>query len=446
MKARQMWMAAIGWGIVLTGVAHAQEARRRFDERCLMRQQKFDLILPEVMRENHIDMWIVAEREGHYDPMIDQLGAGYVNQTGYYMFTDRGGGRIERASINILDLEPDCKTYDIDATGVELKKFVEERNPKRIGIDIATEIGTADGLSYSLHEDLVRKLGPELAARLVPAEKLVSDFRSRHVEPELVAFAKAGEFSRLLAERAFSNEVITPGKTSLDDVAWWLLERVFENHLESSFGAPSVYVLGPGPDHPVSNGHIIQPGELLAIDWGIDYQGMYTDMKRIAYVLKPGETAPPAGIQHAFDRGIAVRDMIYRTVKPGVTAGAMLHQLNDSVRAMPGYFADAKWAGYSKEGRANLNPDPNVTDIFIGSHSTGDFGHGSGPSMADFHPLRMTYTLHPTNLFAIEFFSFTVIPEWGTTKATFPLEDDAVLTERGLQWVYPPNSHILLIH
>ena len=66
--------------------------------------------------------------------------------------------------------------------------------------------------------------------------------------------------------------------------------------------------------------------------------------------------------------------------------------------------------------------------------------------MADFNPLRMTYLLRPTNLFSVEFFSFTVIPEWGSDKVTLPLEDDAVLTERGLEWVYPPNSHILLIH
>jgi Xaa-Pro aminopeptidase len=342
--------------------AVAQEARRRFDHLCLMRQQKFDRILPEVMRENHIDMWIVAEREGHYDPMVDQLGPGYANEIGYYIFTDRGTGRIERATLNLVDADSDpdsdCKTYDIDATGTDLKKFVAERNPKRIGIDIATEIGTADGLSYSLHEDLVRKLGPELAARLVSAEKLVSDFRSRHVEAELVAFATAGEYSRLFAERALSNEVITPGKTSLNDVAWWMRERLFDNHLESSFGTPSVYVLGPDRGHPVSNDHIIQPGELLAIDWGVKYQGMYTDMKRLAYVLKPGEAVPPPGVQHAFDKAMAVRDMIYRTVKPGITAGEALRTLNDKVRAMPGYFVDAKWPGYTPQGRAGLNPDP----------------------------------------------------------------------------------------
>ena len=89
-------------------------------------------------------------------------------------------------------------------------------------------------------------------------------------EAELVAFATAGEYSRLLAERALSNEAITPGTPSLDDVAWWMRERLLDNHLESAFGTPSVYVLGPDRGHPVSNGHIIEPGELLAIDSGVN--------------------------------------------------------------------------------------------------------------------------------------------------------------------------------
>jgi Xaa-Pro aminopeptidase len=444
--ALRVLCAAMVIQAVCGATSSAQEARRRFDEQCLMRQQKFERILPQVMRENHIDMWIVAEREGHYDPMVDQLGAGYADEIGYYIFTDRGGAHIERATINLVDSDSECKVYDIDANRVDLRKFVAERNPKRIGIDTATEIGTADGLSYSLHEELVRQLGPQWAQRLVSAEKLVSDYRSRHVEAELVAFAKAGEWSRLLAERALSNEVIIPGKTSLADVAWWMREQLFKNNLESSFGTPSVYVLGPDKGHPVSDDHIIQPGELLAIDWGVKFEGMHTDMKRLAYVLKPGETAAPQGVEHAFEKARAVRDMIYRTVKPGITAGEALSKLNEGVRAMPGYFVDAKWPSYTPEGRDGLSPDPDVTDIFIGSHSTGDFGHGSGPSMADFNPLRMTYTLTPTNLFSVEFFSFTVIPEWGSAKVTVPLEDDAVLTERGLEWVYPPNSHILLIH
>ncbi len=53
------------------------------------------------------------------------------------------------------------------------------------------------------------------------------------------------------------------------------------------------------------------------IDWGVGLMNLYTDVKRIAYVLRAGETAAPAGIQNAFDQALAVREVIRRTIKPG---------------------------------------------------------------------------------------------------------------------------------
>jgi len=81
----------------------------------------------------------------------------------------------------------------------------------------------------------------------------------------------------------------------------------------------------------------------------------------------------------------------------------------------------------------------------IGCHSVGDWGHGTGPSIAHFNPLQLTYTLQPTNLLSIELFAYTPIPEWGGAKLRIPLEDDAVVTERGVEWIYPINERIQLI-
>ena len=142
----------------------------------------------------------------------------------------------------------------------------------------------------------------------------------------VAAFAEAGEISRELAERAFSNEVITPGKTSLADVAWWMREQQFENNLGTSFGMPSVYITGPDGFVALSNDHVIQRGDFLAIDWGVGYLNFYTDVKRHAYVLREGETELPASIQKAFDNGRAVRDIIKATIKPGRTAGETFDQ------------------------------------------------------------------------------------------------------------------------
>ena len=81
--------------------AAAQEARRRWEMMAQIRRDKFDLVLPEAMRENGIDMWITVNKEGLLDPLYEDLGRGYVGSVGYYIFTDRGDERIERAALGI---------------------------------------------------------------------------------------------------------------------------------------------------------------------------------------------------------------------------------------------------------------------------------------------------------------------------------------------------------
>ncbi|MDK2755294.1 MAG: M24 family metallopeptidase [Blastomonas fulva] len=430
-------LAAASLVLACTTPAIAQEARQRWEQMCQIRKDKLDLILPQAMRENGIDMWIVASREGHDDPNAALLGGGYVGDIGYYVFTDPGEGRIERAAMGVGGAAFDqCPLYDVRKSPAELKAYVAQRNPRRIGINIASEIGTADGLSHSLHERLRETLGPDMSARLVSAEKLVSDFRSRHSATEIAAFARAGEYSRTIAERALSSEVITPGKTTTGDVAWWMMEQLHKEGLGNSFGIPSIYILGPGPRGPVSGDHVIQRGDLITMDWGVNFLTAYTDMKRMAYVLKAGENAPPPGVQRAFDKALEIRRMILDVIKPGITAGDALAAVNSRVAQTPGLAL----------GRYD-DPvaDPKVSDVVIGSHSVGDLGHGSGPSMADFNPLRMTYTLQSSNFLSIELFLYTPVPEWGTRKIKIPLEDNGVVTERGLEWAYPANSRILLV-
>lgn len=423
--------------LVLVAVAtEAQESRRRWDRLCQIRKEKFDLILPEAMRENDIDMWIVLQKEGHYDPLYEDLGRGYTGSTGYYIFTDRGDDRIERIASGISGrmLEA-CGAYD-RVGAIDLRAFVRERDPQRIGVNMSDRIGAADGLSHTGYLHLVETLGEPYGARLVSAEKLVSDFRSRRVASEIVAFGEAGEWSRKIAERAFSNEVITPGVTALEDVAWWMWDQLLANGLGSSFDMPSVYITGPDGIEASSNERIIQRGDLLMIDWGVGYLNFYTDMKRIAYVLRDGETAVPPGIQNAFDRALRVRDMIKQTIRPGLTAQQNYDAINARIAAEPGYSVMAEF------NQPTGNAD---TEVIVGSHSVGNTGHGIGPSIAFFNPLRLTFEVKPTNLLSIEFFAYTAAPEWNGAKVRVPIEDDAVVTERGVEWLYPVIDRILLI-
>jgi len=421
--------------VLILSSLYSQESFRRWRVANQIRLDKFDLILPEVMRENKIDMWIIMSREGNFDPLYSDMGEGYVGHNGYYIFTDTGNPRIERSVLGIDGyLLEETKAYDYFGSEDELKDFVSKRDPKRIGLNMSKDIGGADGLSYTGRQELAEILGNKYAARFVSAEKLVSDFRSRHVATEIAVFAEAGNYSYQFAERALSNEVITPGITTLEDVAWWMKEQLFKNNLQSSFGMPSIYVTGPNGIEATSTDRIIQRGDILMLDWGVGLMNMYTDMKRMAYVLKDGEREVPKSIQHAFDQAVKVRNIVSSTIKAGITA----QQNMDNV------YKALKDGDYSRI-EFNKPAADDKTDVIIGCHSVGDWGHGTGPSIAHFNPVQLTYVIKPTNLLSIELFAYTPMPEWGGKKLRIPLEDDAIVTTRGVEWVYPVNERVLLI-
>jgi Xaa-Pro aminopeptidase len=296
-------------------------------------------------------------------------------------------------------------------------------------------MGLADGLTHSLYQHIVKTLGAPFVDRIASAEKLVSDFSSRRVASEIVAFGEAGEIGRQIAERALSNEVITPGQTTLADVAWWIQDEQLRRGLGSSFEVPSIYITGPNGIEATSNDRVIQRGDLMMIDFGVGYLNTWTDQKRIAYVLKPGETAAPAWLQRAFDQALKVRDVVQRTIKPGKTAESALADINQALVR----------AGFKQMTTFNQPSNDASTEFIVGNHSVGDWGHGIGPSIAFFNPGRLKYEIRPTNLFSIELFAYTPADAWGGKKVRIPLEDDAIVTPRGIEWVYPVNQRILLV-
>ncbi len=108
------------------------------------------------------------------------------------------------------------------------------------------------------------------------------------------------------------------------------------------------------------------------IDWGVGYLNLFTDMKRIAYVLKEGETEVPPGFRNAFEQGLKVREVLRQNIEPGPTAGAMLEHLNEKLRE----------AGFTLI-EFNQPSNGDTTDVVIGCHSVGNLGHGFFIAIAD---------------------------------------------------------------
>jgi len=445
MLSKRVLLALLAFIFFFQGfVASAQEAQSRFELLNLIRKEKFDKILPGAMRDNNVDMWIHVIRRGDPDAFALDLGG----TMGYFVFTDRGGDRIERALLGV-SFAPvaDPSVYDIFAEESDLTEFVAERDPQRIAINMSESITHADGLSHTGYKKLVKLIGDKYARRLVSSEDVITDFRVRRVQTEIIAFAKACEIQRLIMEAALKR--IEPGVTTREELGWWANDQLLAQGIE-----PSYFGVGmPGLNHSEADrsqtrkpDYIFQRGDLISWDWGITYLNFGTDYKRKAYILKEGETALPPSIQNAWDRGLKAREIIRKTFKPGHTAGETLKIVASALEKAGFIYTPFEDTARDREIVQSLGNEEK-SGFSIDCHCVGNTGNSEiavGPSMAPFRPHRAHLMIQPNNLIAFEFIIHTWIPEWGTRLA-INFEDNAIVTPNGVEALYPRNEKMILI-
>jgi Xaa-Pro dipeptidase len=469
--------------IVITGIpkAHNISAKATAEIIHLIRSEKFDLILPGAMRDNNVDMWIHATRVGRPDPMAMYFGS----VDGYIIFTDRGGDRIERAVFGNRSRSQNVQTtndklnvqrvsrysegsndlYDIFASPEDLKAFVNKRNPKRIAVNTSSWLAIADGISATEYEKLNKVLGPKYSSRIVSSENVITDFSVRRVQREIVAFANAVEMHRQILERALSNEVITPGVTTLQDVAWWVQEQLqnqglaWSNSLELSIPRILYSVkserLAP-PDtrwwihYPE---YVIQRGDFGTYDIGVLYMGTFrTDYKKNFYVMNEGETSVPKTIQHAYDRAINAREIIRKNIKVGITAGDTLKAIISAMENA-GYistqFINMGLEDYKMIQRTITgNKSGFSIDLHPEGTKTGPAASDAavGASIAQFRADRAHLPIQEDHLFSLEYMVHTVMPDRPGYPMSVNIEGNHIVTRWGVEYLHPPNDRILLIH
>ncbi len=212
-----------------------------------------------------------------------------------------------------------------DAQWEGLRKVVEERDPKVIGIDTSEAWNHADGLTANEKDNLVKALGPKYAARLKSAEMLAVGWLEVKLPEETEAYRHVMKVAHRIIAEAFSNKVITPGKTTTEDVVWWMRQRVAELGLGGWFH-PSVDIQRKGgfpPDTPPDK-QVIQRGDMLHCDFGIVYFLFSTDTQHLAYVLLPGETDAPAGLKAGLRAANRLQELTMQYAKIGATGNQAL--------------------------------------------------------------------------------------------------------------------------
>jgi Xaa-Pro dipeptidase len=366
--------------VLLSGFnLYAQKSKQRYEMLRLIRQEKLDLVLPGAMRDNNVDMWIHVVESGKRDPLALDLGGWFEYRAwepiGYYLFTDRGGDRIERI---ILGGEDQDGLYDMEGSGQDLLKFVEERNPKIIAVNMSTTLPIANGLSHTAYLSMTKALGEKYTKRIVSAENVITDFRVRRVQREIIEFSNACETQRQIMDEAFRR--IKPGITTREEIGWWAQDQLWKLGLLPSYEAATLHrPYLPGVSHSEASdrsatrepGYACQRGDFLSWDMGIGYLNFGTDFKRNAYILKEGETDIPKGLKHAWDRTLKAQEIIRKTFKIGRTAGESLNAIIQALEAEGFVHTPSDDISSQYQDLANALGDSDKSGFTIDFHAKG---------------------------------------------------------------------------
>jgi Xaa-Pro aminopeptidase len=394
--------------------------------------KRFDTVLPELMRREGIDLWLIVSREYNDDPVFRSMAplTTYSSRRRTILaFYNPGGGKtVERVSIGRFDYDgiyPVLKTHN-DGQWDGLRKFVEERDPKVIGINTSEAWNHADGLTANEKDNLVKALGTKYAARLKSAEMLAVGWLEVKMPEETNAYRHVMRIAHQVIREGFSNQVVVPGVTTTEDLVWWMRQRVAELGLGGWFH-PSVTIWRRGgvPSDVPPDRRVIQRGDMLHTDFGIVYLGFSTDTQHNAYVLGPGETDAPAGLKEGLKAANRLQDLTMEHAKlDGTGNQALRHALTQA----------------RKEG---LTPS-------IYCHPVGYHGHAAGPpiGMTDYQegvPVRGDYVFRANTWHSIELNVTHNVKEWDNQPVRFALEEDAILGANGWDWVAPRQTTFYLI-
>ena len=370
-------------------------------------EDRFQNLLPQLMDDANLDMWLLISREYNEDPVLKtMLPARWLNarrRTMILFYRNKKQNTIERIAVARYDIGKSIKSaWNKEQEPNQwkaLSDIIAKRNPTKIGINYSKHFALADGLVKTDYEELVKNLPDSLVSKLVSAEKLAIAWLETRTAKEMKLFKKLVKTTHDIIDDAFSEKVIIPGKTTTEDIVWFMRQTVTNLGLETWFH-PTIDIQRANQElkshiYSFTKGDkdkIIQKGDLLHCDFGITYIGLNTDCQQHAYVLKDEEKEVPEFLAMAFKKGNRLQDILTTTMMEGKTGNEILLSS----------LATAK-----KEG---LRPS-------IYTHPLGKYGHSAGTTIGMWDsqegvPFKGDYSLHKNTVYAIELNVTVSIPEW----------------------------------
>ncbi len=382
----------------------------------------------DILKETDIDLWLtfVRETSGVRDPVLDFLiGPGDLTWQSALIFTKSGEriaiiGNLEKNEIEKLDVFETVLGYDEGIRDL-LQKTLTRLNPDQIAVNTSKDNVQADGLTHAMYEMLVGYLGgTSFADRLISAEPVINALRGRKTQTEIERIRKAVEITDAIYRKSF--EHVRVGMTE-KDVAAFMHAQMVEAGVGFAWPRELNPAVNSGPKSPV--GHSgpteinIEPGHILHWDFGVKYEEYCSDIQRVAYVLREGETTAPSEVQHGFETVRRAIEEARAAMKPGVQ-GVEIDNIARRVVTEAGY-PEYKHALGHQLGRVAHDGGALLGPLWE--------KYGDSPKLK--LEVGQIYTIEPS----------LIVPGYGVIG----LEEDVVMTETGAEYLGTVQEELVLL-
>ena len=382
----------------------------------------------EILKELKIDMWLtfVRETSGVRDPALDFLiGPNDLTWPSALILTRKGEkiaiiGNLEKDALQRLNVFEEILGYDTAVSGL-LRDTITHLNPDRIAVNTSRNNVHADGLTHAMYEILRDHLkGTPYADKLISAEPVINALRGRKTPDELARIRKAVEITDEIYKRTF--DFIKVGMTEIE-IGEYMHKLAHEYGVTYAWPAESCPAVNSGPNSAV--GHSgpteikVERGHIIHFDFGVKYEDYCSDIQRVAYFVREGETEAPPEVQRGLITIRAAIEKSREAMKAGVTGNSIDIIAREIVTD----------AGYPEYPHA------------LG-HQLGRVAHDGGALL---DPLWEKYGDDPNlklevgQVFTIE--PGLAVPNYGYVA----LEEDVVMTEKGAEYLGEPQREIVLL-
>lgn len=390
-------------------------------------KERLELIVPKVLKESKADMWIVASKEYHEDLVFDSLTpASYLTARRITMLVFvKSGNEVKRLSLSMPDgalnsYYPQYWKFGEEEQMEALNRLLVEYDPQNIAINISEDHTYADGLSYGLYQTFLKEIKAPYNERFMVDAMIPIKTMEIRTPTEFTLYPELMSLAFSVIEEAFSLKVIEPGKTTCQDVEYFMMDRVTQSGLQYWF-SPTIDLQREGHDGIIYDG-VIEKGDLLHCDFGIKYLNLCSDTQRLAYVAKDEDEDVPQWMKDGFKVNNRFQDIVGECMADGKSGNDVL--------------VDALNKAH-EEG----------IDACLYSHPCNIYGHGPGTTIGLWNnqnpiPIRGDILMSYDTVYALE---LNIKYVYEGIQYTICSEETVSFTKDGLTFLYPNRDKIYFI-